>query len=159
VPKYNLILNLPGFTIKKVSGYQPLVLDMQFNRLPKCAHCNSRKVRKKGSHLRRVRHESIGHRRTIRQFKAYKLFCNSCRRYGNQQFPGIGKHQRATERLRIQVYHQHTNGVSQKTLSTEFKLGKATVDRWYQHRYHEENKETNKIPYPIVLGIDEHSFI
>ncbi|WP_367608459.1 hypothetical protein [Legionella sp. W05-934-2] len=46
--------------------------------------------------MRRVLHELIGHRRTILEFKAYKLYCNDCKRYGNQQFPGIHKHQRST---------------------------------------------------------------
>ncbi|MFM9185308.1 hypothetical protein ACKOUH_16145, partial [Legionella pneumophila] len=44
-----------------------------------------------------------------RQFKAYKLFCNECGRYGNQQFPGIAKYQRSTERLQVQIFHHHTS--------------------------------------------------
>jgi transposase len=158
VPKYNVILNLPGFSIKKVSGYQPLVLDVEYNRLPRCSHCHSKRVRKKDSFNRTVHHEPIGHRRTLLRFKAYKLFCNDCRRYSNQQFPGIAKHQRSTERLQAQVYHQHTYGISQKTLSTHFKLGKATIERWYHRRYQIESKELSNMPCPTVLGIDEHFF-
>ncbi|MFO3024835.1 transposase family protein, partial [Legionella pneumophila serogroup 3] len=89
MPRHDVILNLPGFTIKKASGYQPLLLDLTYNRLPRCSHCSSKKVRKKSSYERKVHHELIGHRRTILRFKAYKLFCNECGRYGNQQFPGI----------------------------------------------------------------------
>ena len=84
MPKFNTILNLPGFSILKVSGYQPLLLDIQYNRLPRCAHCNSKAIRKKDSFTRTVRHELIGHRRMLLRFKAYKLFCNICRRYCNQ---------------------------------------------------------------------------
>lgn len=65
MPKYNLILNLPGFTIEKVSGYQPLILDIFYHRLPRCAHCHSKAVRKKSSYMRTVAHELIGNRRTI----------------------------------------------------------------------------------------------
>ncbi|MFO3015226.1 ISL3 family transposase, partial [Legionella pneumophila serogroup 1] len=47
MPRKNLILNLPGFSIVKVSGYQPLLLDVSYNRLARCGHCQSKKVRKK----------------------------------------------------------------------------------------------------------------
>ena len=80
MPKFNVILNLPGFSIKKVSGYQPLLMELTYNRLPRCARCNSKAVRKKDSYIRQVHHELVGHRRTILKFKAWKLFCNDCRR-------------------------------------------------------------------------------
>ena len=57
-----------------------------------------------------------------------------------------------------QIFHQHVSGISQKELSTHFKKGKATIERWYQRRYRLENKELSNTPCPIVLGIDEHSF-
>ncbi|HFK5879042.1 ISL3 family transposase, partial [Legionella pneumophila serogroup 1] len=41
MPRKNLILNLPGFSIVKVSGYQPLLLDVSYNRLARCGHCQS----------------------------------------------------------------------------------------------------------------------
>jgi transposase len=158
VPKYHVILNLPGFTIQKVSGYQPMVFDLSYDRIPRCARCKSKSVRKKDSYIRNVHHELIGHRRVLLRFKAYKLFCNDCRRYCNQQFAGINKHQRSTERLQGQIFHQHVSGISQKDLATHFKKGKATIERWYQRRYRLENKELINTPCPIVLGIDEHSF-
>jgi transposase len=158
VPKYDLILNLPGFSIVKVSGYQPLLLDVVYRRLPRCAHCQSKWVRKKSSYIREVCHELIGHRRSILRFKAYKLYCRACKRYGNQQFPGINKHQRATWRAQASVFHEHTRGVSQKDLAEQYKKGKATIERWYQKHYHEQNKELLNRNCPIVLGIDEHFF-
>ncbi|HAU1018630.1 TPA: ISL3 family transposase, partial [Legionella pneumophila] len=153
-----LILNLPGFSIVKVSGYQPLLLDVSYNRLARCGHCQSKKVRKKSSYLREVHHELIGHRRSILRFKAYKLYCHDCGRYGNQQFPGINKHQRATWRAQSAVFHEHSRGVSQKDLSERYKKGKATIERWYQRHYEEQNRELLNRPCPIVLGIDEHFF-
>ncbi len=158
MPKYDLILNLPGFSIVKVSGYQPLLLDVVYNRLPRCGHCQSKSVRKKSSYVRTVVHELIGHRRSVLRFKAYKLYCRRCNRYGNQQFPGINKHQRATWRVQAAVFHDHTRGVSQKHLAEQYKKGKATIERWYQRQYHEQNKELLNRPCPVVLGIDEHFF-
>ncbi|HFT6670174.1 TPA: ISL3 family transposase, partial [Legionella pneumophila] len=146
------------FSIVKVSGYQPLLLDVSYNRLARCGHCQSKKVRKKSSYLREVHHELIGHRRSILRFKAYKLYCHDCGRYGNQQFPGINKHQRATWRAQSAVFHEHSRGVSQKDLSERYKKGKATIERWYQRHYEEQNRELLNRPCPIVLGIDEHFF-
>ncbi len=108
--------------------------------------------------MRQVRHESIGHRQTLLRFKSHKFYCRDCQKYFNQQFPGIEKYQRATSRLQKQIFHQHTEGVSQKSLARDFKLGKATIERWY-HRYYElKNRELKGNPCPQVLGIDEHFF-
>lgn len=158
MPKHDLILNLPGFSIVKVSGYQPLLFDVAYNRIPRCSHCQSKSVRKKSSYIRTVTHELVGHRRSVLRFKAYKLYCRSCNRYGNQQFPGINKHQRATWRAQAAVFHDHTRGISQKDLALQYKKGKATIERWYQRHYQEQNKELLNRPCPVVLGIDEHSF-
>jgi transposase len=123
MPRKDIILNIPGFSIKKAIGYNPLILEVHYRNQARCGHCNGKKVRKKDSFIRRVRHEAIGYRPTILQFKAYKLYCHTCQRYSNQRFPGLGKYQRATERLHNQVFRQHTRGVSQKDLAEDFKLG------------------------------------
>jgi transposase len=158
MPRRDSILNLPGFSIKKTSGYNPLILDVHYRRKARCVHCNGRKLRKKSSFIRQVKHESIGHRQTLLRFKAHKFYCRQCKRYFNQQFPGIGKYQRATERLHTQVFHQHTQGVSQKDMSHDFKLGKATIERWYHKEYLQAHREISNQPCPTVLGIDEHFF-
>jgi transposase len=158
MPRKDIILNLPSFSIKKVSGYNPLIFDVNYRRSARCIHCNGKRLRKKASYERQVRHEAIGPRQTVLRFKAHKFFCYDCRRYFNQRFPGIGKHQRSTERLQAQVFHQHTEGVSQQSLSRDFKLGKATIERWYHRRYLLEYQEMKNEPCPSVLGIDEHFF-
>jgi transposase len=158
MPRKDVILNLPGFTIKKVSGNCPVYLDVHYRRKAHCVYCQRTKLRKKSSYIRLVRHESFGHRQTILRFKAYKFYCKFCKRYFNQQFPGIGKYQRATEKLKQEVFFQHTYGVSQQALSKQLKLGKATVERWYHSCYLLENKELSDQVCPQVLGIDEHFF-
>jgi transposase len=158
MPRKDSILNLPGFSIKKVSGYNPMILDVSYRRIPRCIYCFGKRLRKKSSYTRRVKHETIGHRLTLLRFKAYKFYCNDCKRYFNQQFEGIGKYQRATERLRYQVFHRHTQGASQKDLSKDFKMGKATIERWYHQRYLLEYREIKNQSCPSVLGIDEHFF-
>jgi len=94
----------------------------------------------------------------VLRFKAYKLYCYTCQRYGNQQFPGIGKHQRVTQRLHNTIFHRHSEGVSQKALSEHFKMGKATIERWYHLEYQLAYKEVETRSCPTVLGIDEHFF-
>lgn len=158
MPKYNIILNIPDFTIKKVSGHQPILFELEYHKKHRCPHCHSLHVRKKDSCIREVRHEMFGHRMTLLRFKSFKLYCNECKRYGRQQFPGIGKYQRATHRLQAQIFHQHTKGISQKDLSQSFHLGKATIERWYHHHYQLQEKEILNASCPTVLGIDEHFF-
>jgi len=158
MPRTNLIVNLPGFTIKKVSGYNPLIIDLHYRRKSSCIFCGHKQLRKKSSFIRTVRHESIGHRTSKLRFKAYKFHCSKCLRYFNQRFDGIGKHQRATERLQQQIFNQHSEGVSGKDLSTNFKIGKATIERWYHQGYQREYQEISNQTCPAVLGIDEHFF-
>jgi transposase len=158
MPHRDIIVNLPGFTIKKTSGYQPIIIDIHYRRKPQCIYCNQRELRKKSAFVRHVRHETIGYRQTILRFKAYKFYCRRCCRYFNQQFPGIGKYQRATERLHEQIFNQHTEGVSQQSLARNFKVGKSTIERWYHKEYLREYQETKNQSCPQVLGIDEHSF-
>jgi len=158
MPRKDNILDLPGFAIQKTSGINPLVLDVAYRKRVHCPHCTSKRLRKKSNYIREVRHETIGHKITILRFKASKFYCNDCKRYFNQQFPGIEKYQRATRRLQKQVFHQHTEGISQKSLAKDFKLGKATIERWYHRMCVLENQEFKGRPCPQVLGIDEHFF-
>ncbi len=158
MPRRDNILNLPGFSIKKTTGYNPLIMDVHYRRVPRCIHCNGRNLRKKSSFIRQVKHESIGHRQTFLRFKSHKFYCRQCKRYFNQQFPGIGKYQRATERLHKQVFHHHTEGVSQQSLSRDMRIGKATIEGWYHKEYLLAYKEIEQRDCPTVLGIDEHFF-
>lgn len=158
MPKYDCTLNLPGFSIAKTEGYDPLIWHVVYRRVARCPHCQGRRVRKKSGYMRSVSHETVGYRRVLLKFKAYKLYCHDCRRYGNQQFPGIGKHQRATHRFQQQVFHSHSQGVSQSDLSKYLKKSKTTIERWYHREYELEHRSRSNIPCPKVLGIDEHFF-
>lgn len=158
MPRSNIILNIPGFSIVKISGKDRVLFELKYIWVLRCAHCKSKRVRKKSSYIREVHHESIGNRRSLLRFKGYKLYCNDCKRYGNQRFPGINKHQRVTERLKKEAFYQHTQGISQKDLSNRLKHGKATIERWYKSVYETENLELQNQHCPRMLGIDEHFF-
>lgn len=158
MPKKDRILNLPGFTVKKVSGIGPMMIDVVYRRTVRCIHCHHKKLRKKDSFIRLIRHESIGLRKVFLRLKAYKFYCPACQRYFNQRFPGILKYQRSTEKLKSQVFHYHNQGVSQKDLACDLSLGKSTIERWYHQGYVKLNQHLLNTPCPQLLGIDEHSF-
>ncbi|HAT6999978.1 TPA: helix-turn-helix domain-containing protein, partial [Legionella pneumophila] len=158
MPKKDCILNLPGYSIKKVSGENPVYIEVSYRNVVRCIYCGNKKLRKKDSFIRRIRHESIGLRRSYLCIKAHKYYCSVCSRYFNQRFPGIGKYQRASESLRKQVFHYHSKGVSQKDLARDLKLGKSTVERWYHYGYELRYKKIATRSCPRVLGLDEHSF-
>jgi transposase len=158
MPRKDIILSLPGFAIKKVSGYNPLIIDVNYRNVPRCVHCNGKKLRKKSGFIRLIRHEPIGYRQVTLRLKAHKFYCHNCKRYFNQRFPGIGRYQRATERFHKHIFHRHTEGVSQKSLARDFKMGKATIERWYHKEYLLAYKKIETKSCPVVLGIDEHFF-
>ena len=158
MPKRNDILNLPYLTISNTSGYVDLELDIKCSRKPTCIHCQSTQLRKKACNIRTIRHETFGTRRTCLKIKTHKFQCKACKRYFNEQIPGILPYQRATERLKEQVFLQHTQGISQKDLASNLKLGKATIERWY-HQYYERHAREKEQPLcPRYLGLDEHFF-
>ena len=158
VPTSNHILFLPGFSIKKVIQGSPLVINATYNIKPQCPHCCGRKLRIKDTFERRIRHESIGERCTTLIVKAHKFYCHTCKRYFNQRFNGILPYQRATERFKKQIFQQHTHGVSQKEIAAYFRLGAATVERWYHQGYQLQNQYIKHRHWPTVLGLDEHFF-
>ena len=104
MPVKNCIVNLPGFKLREVKGLNPLILKVTYHRKASCVSCQSKDLRKKASFIRKVAHETIGPRRTFLEFTSHKFYCRTCGRYFNQQFPGIRKHQRATEHLQKQIF-------------------------------------------------------
>lgn len=129
MPVSNFILNLPGFAIHKIHDFNPIIIEVNYRRKACCPHCGSKRLRKKDSYIRQVRHEMIGLRHSFLKFKAHKFYCQPCHRYFNQQSPGIGRYQRATEKVRAQVFHLHSKGISQKDLSNDLQCGKSTIER------------------------------
>lgn len=158
MPRSHNILFLPGFTIKKTVTGSPLVIEATYKKKPVCPHCGNKRLRIKDTFTRRVRHESVGQRCSTIQFKAHKFQCYNCKRYFNQRFDGILPYQRATEKLKAQVFSQHVCGVSKIDISKNFRLGQATIERWYQRFYWLGNQFRKNSPWPTVLGIDEHTF-
>jgi len=105
-----------------------------------------------------LRHASFGLRPCLLILETHKYRCDGCRRYFNQRFPGIRPWVRSTEPFRRQIFVQHHEGISQKTLAQRERLGSATVQRWYHELMDLKLRERQNDPCPRVLGIDEHFF-
>ncbi len=60
MPKKDIILNLLGYTITKETGNNPVYIRVSYNRKVRCIYCNEKRLRKKDSFERKIRHESIG---------------------------------------------------------------------------------------------------
>jgi len=124
MPNKDVIVNLPGFKLIKATGFNPVILSVEYKSKQKyCIHCHSTAIRIKASRIRQVRHESIGLRQTCLEFKAHKYYCRSCHRYFNQRFPGILPYQRCSEKLKEQVFLDHSDGICQSDLAKRNKLG------------------------------------
>ena len=155
---FDVTLNLPGFTIAKTSGFNPVVHDLEGHHEPHCPRCGGCDLRKKDRVRRHVWHESIGLRRVLLRFSVCKYHCRDCGRYFRQRLDGIGPWQRSTEALKKQVYRQHSQGISRKSLAGNCRKSDSTIARYYDHMYDLENRKLKTLQVPRVLGIDEHFF-
>ncbi len=90
--------------------------------------------------------------------EAHKWLCRSCGRHFRQQFPGILKWQRASERFGSMIFFRHWDGISRRRLGQREGIGSATVERWCQHVLKRLAAERTNALCPAVLGIDEHFF-
>ena len=158
MPEFDVTLNLPGFTIAKTSGFNPIVHELDCHLKPHCPHCGGCDLRKKDKIRRSVWHESIGLRRVLLRFAVSKFHCLGCQRYFRQRLDGIQPWQRSSEALKKQVYRQHSQGISRKSLGRSFDKSDATIARYYDHMYDLENRKLMSLQVPRVLGIDEHFF-
>lgn len=94
-----------------------------------CPDCSSEELRSKGRYQRHLRHESWGMRHVWLILEARKWLCQACGRGFRQQFPGILKWQRATERFRSMIFFRHWDGISRRRLGQREGIGSATVER------------------------------
>ena len=158
MPSFDVTLNLPGFTIAKTSGLNPVVYHLNCHQEARCPHCRSDDLRKKDKAYRQVWHESVGLRRVLLRFGVCKFHCRGCGRYFRQRFEGILPYQRSSEALKRQVYRQHTQGISRKSLAQNCGRSDTTIARYYDHMYDLENRKLMTLQVPRALGIDEHFF-
>lgn len=152
------LLGLPGFHIERWEGVETVRIWARFVGPVLCPHCQSEKLQIRETKERIVRHTSFGLRPCLLILESHKYRCKGCKKSFNQRFPGIAKWKRSTEPYRRQIFVQHHEGISQKTLAQRERLGSATVQRWYHELLGIKLRERQNEPCPRVLGIDEHFF-
>lgn len=152
------LLGLPQFQIDRIDGLGTVSIWAHYVGPVDCPHCKSSHLRLKDTKERVVRHASFGLRPCLLIFPSHKYRCEGCGRYFNQRLPGIGLWRRSSEPFRRQIFVQHHEGISQKTLAVRERLGSATVGRWYHDLLDRKLRERQNDPCPRVLGIDEHFF-
>jgi transposase len=158
MPLDELIISMPNFKILNMLMPDVAILEVVYEGQVSCPHCESSKLRKKHFFLRKVRHFSVGQKDLVLHVHSYKFNCLACKRYFNQRFPGILPRKRSTEPFRRQVYQQHHEGITQRTLSLRLRLGVATIERWYQDFVQLEVNKFKSALSPKIMGIDEHFF-
>jgi len=65
---------------------------------------------------------------------------------------------RATENFRLEVFEDHEQGKTKKSLSRSHGISPATVEAWYQDHIQARISEFKSRQCPRILGIDEHFF-
>ena len=158
MPPIVSILNINGFEIEDIHGFNPVVFKVRYTLLTPCPHCGSRDLRLKDTFYRWIRHESFGTRQTCLYLRTHKYLCRDCGRYFNDRFPGILPYKRSTQAFRKEVFEKHYDGICQRTLSQRLLIGQATVERIYQAHLALKISCMKNNPCPRVLGIDEHFF-
>ena len=158
MPLEELIISMPQFKVLGVSVPGITILEVVYEGKVTCPFCGLAKLRKKDSFLRKVRHLSVGQRDVMLHVHSHKFACLGCKKYFNQRFPGILPRRRATEPFRREVFQQHHEGITQRTLSLRLGIGVATIERWYQDFVRLEVSKFKSALCPKVMGIDEHFF-
>ena len=159
MPHDEEILGLRGYEIKEICKDEGAVkVRARYTGPARCPHCGGDRLRKKDRFTRTVRHETWGMRRSYMQVEAHKFHCLKCGRYFNERFPGILPRRRSSEGFRRQVFWQHYDGISRKTLAERQRIGTATVERWFHDYLELEASKMSSEPCPPILGLDEHFF-
>lgn len=155
---YETIIGLPDFEVTKVETTARHRFHIIYKGAIHCPFCMSSRVRKKDRYLRLVKHFPFGDKLSELLITGFKFVCQMCKKYFNQQFPGILPRKRASEPFRTHVSRKHHDGISQATLSKRMKVSTATIERWYRDFLEVEVSRLKGAASPKILGIDEHFF-
>ena len=161
MPEREFITGIPGVKIYNVYETSTCLLVKATAVVPvntSCPRCGSKHHRVKATYKRTFKHALLGQRLVLLRLKIPKLVCHRCKRYFMLKIPGILPKKRSTEQFRLEVFHQHQGGLTQKHLSKTHSVSPSTVERWYQDFVSYRVKELQGRACPTVLGIDEHFF-
>lgn len=109
---------------------------------------------------RQIRHGDFARLPLFVTITFRKLYCSRCKRSFHEEIPGVRKFQRSSECYREDIFQQHENGASLRTLARAKRLSESTVSAWVEFQLEKRLKETalRRKTIPKVFGIDEHFF-
>jgi transposase len=154
------IISLPGFRLLEMKHHASDVFELKavYEGEIKCPRCSCLKAWVRARKRRRVRHESFGLRPCRIVFEHIKYQCLGCRRFFYPRYKGIGSYQRSSERFKKEVVEQHHKGIAQSQLAKDYRMGTATIERWYHVFSKVKLRELKNRECPRVIGVDEHFF-
>ncbi len=158
MPLVEPIIGIEEYKVISTRGTNPVEITAEFTGEIKCPHCFGKRVRKKDTFLREIRHLCIGLKNTHLKIKTHKFYCRSCGRYFNSRLPGILPYQQSSELFKDEVATRHHSGYSKLRLSQAIGRSSSTVERYYQRYLRLRERETMGAYCPKILGIDEKHF-
>ena len=158
MPERKIELIGKGFKIHSVSGYNPMIIEAEYVGKVSCPECGGTHLRIKDRIKRRIRHASMGPRKTWIELVLRKYQCLGCNRYFRSRMPGILPYRRTTEMFRKEICRLHRDGISQEQLRRSKQIGTATVERWFHEHLDLRERMFSGRECPEELGIDEHFF-
>ncbi len=89
MPERKIELLDSRFKVHSVSGYNPMIIEAEYIGPVACPRCEGTRLRTKDRIQRRLRHESMGRRKTWIHLVLRKYQCLDCDRYFRARMPGI----------------------------------------------------------------------
>ena len=157
-PYYDPIIGLPDYKLMSVREYGEVEYQVEFVGNRTCPYCGGRRLRKKDTFLRRIKHQSRGIDRTYLLLKSHKFRCYSCAKYFNDRLPGIRPRFQSTEPFRDELAIKHHQGVARSVSGRTSGVSSSTVERCYKAFLEQKDSHTKNAYCPKVLGIDEKHF-
>ena len=158
MPLVEPIIGMEEYKVICTRGMNPVEITAEFTGEVRCPHCSGKRLRKKDSFWREIRHFCVGLKTTKIRIQTHKWRCRSCGRYFNTRLPGILPYQQSSELFKDEVAVRHHEGYSKKRLSEAVKRAQSTVERYYQCYLKGRDRETVDAYCPKELGIDEKHF-
>jgi len=158
LPLESSLLGLPRYELLSMEGRTTIRIRARCLSPPECPRCQGQKHWIKDRFTRTFRHEDWGTRRVYLEMEARKFLCRSCGRSFHERFPGVLPRRRYSEAFRRSVVWAHREGIPQRVLSRQHRLGQATVERWTHELTEVKLRERESDFCPRILGIDEHFF-
>jgi len=158
LPLESSLLGLPRYELLSMEGRTLIRIRARCLSPPECPGCQGQKHWIQDRFLRSFRHENWGTRRVYLEMEARKFLCRSCGRTFHERFPGLLPRRRYSEAFRRSVVRSHQEGIPQKVLARQERLGQATIERWTHELMEVKLRERESDFCPRVLGLDEHFF-